>query len=207
MPTPILLPWRPFVSRLREADKRLAPIILQVGPPRLRLQDDPFRALVSSILSQQLAVKAAETIIGRFRALGPSDAKSILRLKVEDMRKAGVSGQKASYLISLSERWQDRAWRRGWAELSNDELVARLTEVKGVGEWTAHMFLIFSLGRPDVLPTGDFGVRKGLQLLHGLPEMPHPKTLPELVPHWRGMASVGAWYLWRALDSKLLKSG
>jgi len=205
MPTPILKSWRPLVKKLSDADRRLAPIILEVGPPRIKLQADPFYSLVNSILSQQLATRAAATIIGRFRDLGPSDAKGILKLKVEVMRTAGVSGQKASYLKSLAERWQDRKWRKGWAELSNEELIARLTEVKGIGEWTAHMFLIFSLGRPDVLPTGDFGVRKGLQLLYGLPEMPLPKALPELVPHWRGMASLGAWYMWRGLDTKLIK--
>lgn len=80
-------------------------------------------------------------------------------------------------------------------------------EVKGIGEWTAHMFLIFNLGRPDILPIGDFGVRRGIQLLRGLPEMPLPKEIAALVPEWKGAASIGAWYMWRALDGKLLRVG
>jgi len=208
MPTPIHKPWRAFSEKLRKRDARLAPLIAQVGPPRFELQPDPFRALVRAILSQQLAVAAAATITKRFCALSPPfpSAKKILQLTTEELRAVGVSGQKASYLKSLSQRWQDRAWKKGWSDLSDEELVARLIEVKGVGEWTAHMFLIFSLGRPDVLPVGDYGVRKGIQLLYGLEEMPSSKDLPELVPQWKGMASVGAWYMWRGLDLKLIRA-
>ena len=88
--------------------------------------------------------------------------------------------------------------------MEDEAIIEKLIEVKGIGEWTAHMFLIFSLGRPDVLPTGDFGVRKGVQLLYGLKEMPHPKKMRDLLETWKGAASIGSWYMWRGLDSKLI---
>ncbi len=199
--------WISLAEELARKDKLLAPLIKRVGPPKIELQTDAFRALVESILSQQLAVRAAATITARFRALHPPfpTAPAILKMRKTKLRGAGLSGQKTSYVKSLSERWQDKVWRRGWASLSDEELIARLIEVKGIGEWTAHMFLIFSLGRPDVLPTGDFGVRKGIQLLHGLKEMPLPKEIPGLVPHWKGASSIGAWYVWRGLDSDYWK--
>ncbi len=198
--------WRELAEGLRRSDERLAPFIAQIGPPEVRFQKDPFRALVSSILSQQLAPKAASAILEKFRLKAPPfpRAEQILSFRPAAFKSSGVSAQKASYLKALSKAWTDPAWRRGWHRLEDAALIERLIEVKGVGEWTAHMFLIFSLGRPDILPTGDYGVRRGIQLLFGLDEMPKPKDLPALVPHWKGAASVASWYLWRAMDRKLL---
>lgn len=198
--------WTNLSLELRRRDPVLAPVIDAVGPPTLRVQKDPFRALVGSILSQQLATKAAAAISERFRQKAPPHptAQDILKFRASTFRSAGVSGAKASYLKALAKAWTDPQWRRGWNRLTDDELVARLVEVKGVGEWTAHMFLIFSLGREDILPVGDFGVRKGVQLLYGLKEMPKPKEMIELLAHWKGAASVGSWYVWRALDRKLI---
>ncbi len=198
--------WRRLSEELGTRDPKLAPIIATVGPPVVRLRPEPYRALVESILSQQLATKAAGAIIERFRLNAPPFPKpeEVLRFRIEKFRRAGVSAQKASYLKALSKAWVDPKWRRGWNRLDDAALVERLVEVKGVGEWTAHMFLIFSLGRPDILPVGDYGVRKGIQLLYGLPEVPKPKEIAPLVPHWKGASSVAAWYLWRAVDRKLL---
>lgn len=198
--------WRLLSEELRGRDGKLAPLIEQIGPPTVTLVKDPFRALVESILSQQLAPKAASAIIERFRSSAPPfpKAEDIRSFRLPKFRKAGVSAQKAGYLKALSEAWGDPAWRRGWGKLEDAQLVERLVQVKGIGEWTAHMFLIFSLGLPDVLPVGDYGVRRGVQLLYGLGELPKPKEMAAHVGHWKGASSVGSWYLWRAMDRKLL---
>lgn len=198
--------WGRLAEGLRERDERLRPFIDRIGPPVIHLEADPFRALARSILSQQLATGAARAIISRFAELSPPFPQpgEVNRMRTSTFRRVGVSAAKANYLKALAKQWADPVWRRGWNRLDDAALVERLTEVKGVGEWTAHMFLIFSLGRPDVLPVGDYGVRKGIQLVYGLSEPPHPKRLAELVPHWSGASSVAAWYLWRVLDQKLV---
>ncbi len=198
--------WVRLSQELAEIDTKLRPLIKQVGPPTVTFESDRFRSLAKAILSQQLATAAAQSIIGRFKRLEPPFPKpsSIIKWRDTKLRKVGISGAKASYLKALSAAWEDKKWRRGWDKLSDELLVQRLTEVKGIGVWTAHMFLMFSLGRTDVLPTLDFGIRKGLQLLHELPELPHPKEMPGLVPLWKGRSSVACWYLWRGLDQKIL---
>jgi len=198
--------WGTLAKGLSERCRLLRPIIVTVGGPTLEINRNPYRALAESILSQQLAGSAARSIIGKFRQLESPYPRpeSVIRWRVEKLRGAGVSAQKAGYLKALSERFLDKRWRRGWDRLEDAELIARLTEVKGIGEWTAQMFLMFSQGRPNVLPTLDYGVRKGAQLLFSLKELPTPKELPGLVKHWEGAYSVGSWYLWRALDQKLI---
>lgn len=200
--------WFDLSRRLGEAEPKLQPYITAIGPPQLKLDGDHFRSLASAILSQQLATKVAETIVGRVAALYPPfpKPKHLAGARIDKLRRAGCSRAKAVYLKSLAKKWEDKKWRRGWHDLEDAELIERLVEVKGIGVWTAQMFLIFSLGRPNVLPVLDFGVRKGLQLLFELDELPHPKAVPELVPHWAGMSSVASWYLWKSLDKKLLTS-
>lgn len=204
--TPTHKIWTELSKHLSRQDHRMRPLIRQIGPPAITLQSAPFRALVESILSQQLAPKASQSIIDRVTALSPPfpTPVALCSISSQRLRGAGVSSQKMSYLRSLCDQWSDRAWRRGWAQCSDEALIERLIKVKGIGEWTAHMFLIFSLGRPNVLPTGDYGVRRGVQLLFDLKEMPGPKQLPALVSHWTGAYSIGSWYLWQALDRKLL---
>ncbi len=200
-----LAEWKKLSRKLQRADSALAPLIRKVGPPVVRFRRDPFRTLSSSILSQQLATAAARAITSRFAALAPPFPRPehLAQWPVEKLRGAGVSSQKARYLAALAAKWTEKGWRNGWTKLSNEELVARLTEVTGIGTWTAQMFLIFSYGRTDVLPVDDYGIRKGLQLLYQLDEMPKPQKVPELVPHWKGMESVACWYVWRGLDQKL----
>ncbi len=202
MMTPTQKLWGRLARELSAKDARLARVIRVVGPPLIKLESAPFRALIESILSQQLAPKAARSIIDRVRRLHPPfpGPGRLALLSDRQLRNSGVSPQKLSYLRALSKRWDDTSWRRGWARCSDAELVDRLTEVKGIGEWTAHMFLIFSMGRPNVLPVGDYGVRRGLQLLFGLKEIPLPQHVPGLVPHWEGAYSVGSWYVWQSLD-------
>ena len=201
-----LAAWESLAKELEKRDKRLRPFIRDIGYPVLELETDAFRALAQSILAQQLATRAAEVIIERFRKLAPPFPRpsAVLSLTPRRLRTAGVSPQKMGYLKALAERWQDASWRRGWTHASDEAVVERLTEVKGIGVWTAHMFLIFSLGRPNVLPVGDYGVRKGMQKIFGLSELPLPGEMLQLVPHWEGAYSVGAWYLWQAQDRKLL---
>ncbi|MCB0405937.1 MAG: DNA-3-methyladenine glycosylase 2 family protein [Bdellovibrionales bacterium] len=202
--TDTLRAWKKGAQILRSRDCHLAPIIDSVGVPDIRFEADHFKALCESILSQQLAPKAAVAIQSRFRDLSrpfPSPA-FVRRCPVARLRKVGISGQKAAYLKALAGRWAQTNWRRGWHTLDNDALVERLVEVHGIGVWTAHMFLIFALGRTDVLPVGDYGVRRGVGLLLGLSEIPASKALASLVPHWQGQESIGSWYLWRALDAK-----
>ncbi len=199
--------WKKLARALAKRDPRLKPVIQGIGMPSFTTDSNAFRALADSILSQQLAIKAAAAIRKRFVALAPPYPKAevLLTLTDADLRVAGVSAQKASYLRALSERWMDTTWRKGWGKLSEEELVARLTEVKGIGEWTAHMFLIFSQGRPNVFPVGDYGIRRGLQLLLALREMPKPKEMRDLVPEWEGAYSIASWYLWKGQDQKLIK--
>ncbi len=198
--------WIALSVELRKRDPRLRPIIDEVGPPKIVLKGEPFQALCEAILSQQLAGGAARAIIGRFSQIEPPfpKPKTVSRLRPPRLRSLGISAQKGTYLVALARAWQNEKWRADWKKLDNASLVERLTEVKGIGDWTAHMFLIFSLGRPDVFPIGDYGVRKGLQLLHGLSEIPKPSEMAALVPHWEGAYAVASWYLWQALDRKLL---
>lgn len=198
--------WIRLSQRLAREDRLLAPIIEAVGVPTLRLERHRFRALAESILSQQLATKAAAAIIGRFTALEKPFPRPerVLKLSPRQFQSCGVSGQKSVYLKELARAWQKDLAQLRWAALSDEAIIEHLVAVKGIGEWTAQMFLIFSLGRVDVLPTGDFGIRRGVQLLFRLSEMPHPRKMAELVPHWKGASSVASWYLWRALDRKIL---
>jgi DNA-3-methyladenine glycosylase II len=168
--------------------------------------DDSFAALVRSIMYQQLAGAAAAAIHGRFlrlfeEALSPS---AVLALPEGAMRAAGVSGAKAAAISDLAQKVVDGTVPLGDVEsLSDDELVARLTRVRGIGRWTAEMFLIFQLRRLDVWPVDDFGVRKGWALAHGKKELPTPRALKDEGEKFRPYRTVAAWYCWRAVDTIL----
>lgn len=191
---------------LRQSCPVLGPVVDQVGPCRLTLRRDRFSALARIILFQQLAGAAATAIHNRLLArmqAGRFTAAGMMALSDEDFRAAGVSGQKRSYLRSLSELTLDRRVRlEGLAAKSDDEVIAELTQVKGVGVWTAHMFLMFTLGRPDILPVGDLGVRTAIRNLFSLDEAPTPAECERLAQPWRPYASFASWYCWRSLDIK-----
>ncbi|KAM0885349.1 hypothetical protein ACQ4PT_030427 [Festuca glaucescens] len=166
-----------------------------------------FHSLARSILYQQLATSAAAAIYARFLALLPStpavSPAGVLSLAAADLRAIGVSGRKAAYLHDLAARFAaGDLSESSVAAMDEDALLAQLTKVKGIGEWTVHMFMIFSLHRPDVLPSGDLGVRKGVQQLYKLKVMPKPEEMAALCDRWRPYRSVGAWYMWRLLESK-----
>lgn len=195
---------RKAILHLKKADPVLSSVIERVGGYRIEYRDPDFQTLVRSIVYQQLSGRVASVIFGRLAALVPGGAitpEGILKLKPDKMRRAGLSKQKTNYIRDLA-----RKTARGklkfelLPKLSDDEVIEHLTQVKGIGVWTAHMFLIFALQRPDVLPVGDLGVRSAIRKAYGLEELPLPEQMAELAASWRPYCSVASWYLWRSLE-------
>ncbi len=195
------------VRRLCEVDSKLAAVIARVGPPRLKLGElhSPFDSLLQSIVYQQLNGKAAATILGRVRALFPGNRPTPERVKkmpVRKLRGAGLSKAKAAAVKDLADKTLVGVVPsfEVLRELSDDEIVVRLTEVRGIGRWTVEMLLMFRLGRPDVLPVDDYGVRKGFAKAYGKRALPTPKQLAKHGQKWRPYRTVASWYLWRVLE-------
>lgn len=203
MDEPLREVWPEATARL-QGDPAFGPLVRQVGPVRLRARpDDPFAALSAAIVYQQLAGAAARTIHGRFvDALGGRvRPEAVLAAGDEVLRGAGLSRNKLAALRSLATAVTSRELDLGTLdELADDEVVRALTRVKGVGPWTAHMFLLFDLQRPDVWPTGDLGVRNGLARLLALPEPPTPRQAEWVGVGYRPWRSAVAWYCWRAVE-------
>jgi O-6-methylguanine DNA methyltransferase len=198
---------RAAVAHLRKADARLAKIIDRVGPPQIRQMQtaSTFEALAESIVYQQLNGKAAATIHGRVAALFPGKRprpEALLALEEDLLRGAGLSRSKLAALRDLSQKTLDGVVPtvKALHALADEEIVERLVQVRGIGRWTVEMLLIFRLGRQDVLPVGDFGVRHGFKLAYGKKEMPSPKELAKHGERWAPYRSVAAWYMWRAVD-------
>ena len=198
------------VATLRAADPKLRRLIDRVGPCRMQLKTTPsiFAALAESIVYQQLNGKAAATIFARVRALFPRargalSAAQVLAASEAELRSAGLSNAKYLALRDLAERTQAGSipTLARIQKLSDEEIITRLTEVRGIGRWTVEMLLMFRLGRPDVLPVDDFGVRKGYSIAFGTPEMPAKAELEARAERWRPYRTVASWYLWRATDS------
>jgi DNA-3-methyladenine glycosylase II len=197
---------RKALAHLRK-DPKLARVIDEVGAFRFESgkTGTHFETLMRSIIFQQLATKAAATIHGRFYAIyggrGPSPAE-LLRTPEEKLRAAGLSRQKLGYLRDLAEKAASGALPVDRLhELDDPEIERVLVQVKGIGVWTAQMFLIFSLGRPDVLPVLDLGIQKAVQRAYGLRGRPTPKKIEKIGAAWRPWATVASWYLWRSLDN------
>jgi DNA-3-methyladenine glycosylase II len=166
---------------------------------------DPYRELLRAIVHQQLAGAAARAIERRFiapyRGRYPK-ASDLLAAKQTDLRAAGLSRQKIAALRAVAEAFHSRRLEnRRLRRMDDDAVIEAVTQVRGIGTWTAHMLLMFTLGRPDVLPVGDFGVRKGAMLLYELGDLPKPKQLEAIAEPWRPYRSVASWYLWRAADT------
>lgn len=190
---------------LTKADPVLASIIARHGPCTLRPQRRYFVALAEAILSQQLSVKAAATIFKRFKEKlgGRVTPENILQLQDAQFRGVGVSRQKMSYLRDLAGKWQNGVIaHRRFAGMPDDEVILALTQVKGIGRWTAEMFLIFSLLRPDVLPVDDLGFRKALQIAYKLRKLPSAGKIEQITESWKPYRSIATWYLWASLDNK-----
>jgi DNA-3-methyladenine glycosylase II len=188
---------------LMRKDPRLAEVIKRTGRQRPNFADrDPFDALVSAVISQQLSTKAAATIRARVLALMPSQTpQALLAIPVPDLRTAGLSGQKAAYLRDLAERVIDGRLDLAHLEtLTDEEVIEAIVAVKGFGRWTAQMFLMFSLHRPDVLPTGDLGIVKGFQNVLEMKSRPSIRTMERVAKQWQPYRSIASWYLWRTLE-------
>jgi DNA-3-methyladenine glycosylase II len=197
--------FRAGFAHVRRRDPRLKPILDAHGVIKFKPEGEPFESLVESILSQQLAGAAASAIIKRVRALFPDgelEAKRVNRIDARKLRAAGVSPQKLSYLKDLSARVvEGRLVLEALESMSDDEIIEVLDEVKGIGPWTVHMFLIFTLGRPNVLPVDDYGIRMSVQRVYGLPQLPKKAEIEKLAEKWHPYSTVASLYLWRAKDS------
>jgi len=213
---------RRAVRHLKEADPILRAIIERVGPCRMRFGEPTFHSLAEAIIYQQLNGKAALTIFRRFTTLAgdPLTPAGILQLSLANMRSVGLSKQKSSYLLDMAAR-ADRGELNFSAlrDMPDEEVIAHLTQVKGVGVWTAHMFLMFTLRRPNILPTGDFGVRMAMYK-HYLAKparrkpgsrqrakqptiaLPKPEQMEKIAKSWEPYRSVACWYLWQSLEVK-----
>ena len=184
-------------------DRKLAKIIERVGDFEIKRRNNHFAALVEGILSQQLAGAAAGAIMRRFKKLYPRFPKPIQVLNTKDskLRSVGLSKMKVGYLKDLAKKIESGDLKiRTLSKMGDEEIIAQLIQVKGIGRWTAEMFLIFSCGRLDVLPVGDLGLRKGVQLAFSLPELPKPKEVEEIGMRWKPYRSVATWYLWKSLQ-------
>jgi DNA-3-methyladenine glycosylase II len=199
--------WAAAVKHLRRVDPHLRAIIDRVGPCRLEPHVDRFGALVRSIVSQQISSKAAASINRRLVDLGgePHCPVRLIDLGEASLRTVGLSSAKARYVLNLAgavasgqlpldefdDSWDDQA------------ITESLTAIKGIGVWTAEMFLIFALNRPDILPTSDLGVRVGLRDRHGLAELPKPRDCHALAETWRPYRTIASWYLWKGTDATI----
>jgi DNA-3-methyladenine glycosylase II len=223
---------RKAVLHLKNSDPLMRAIIERVGPCRMEFGEPTFHSLAEAIVYQQLNGKAAVTIFKRFAALAgdPVTPEGILKLSAEQLRAVGLSKQKSSYLFDMAERAKrgDLDFSK-LADMSDDEVIEHLTQVKGVGVWTAHMFLIFTLRRANVLPTGDFGIRMAIhkQYLERAAKrkngtgrsknkktvaklskekitLPTPEQIEQIAKRWEPYRSIACWYLWRSLDVKTI---
>jgi DNA-3-methyladenine glycosylase II len=196
------------VRALSKADPNLAKWIAKVGPFTMELNktNSVFEALAQSIVYQQLHGKAAATILARVKAKVGSgakfNAKNLLATSDADLRACGLSKNKMLALQDLARKTLDGTLPKmaKLGAMHEDEIIERLTAVRGIGVWTVHMFLIFRLGRPDILPIGDFGVRKGFARVFKIKEMPLPGHLTERAEKWRPYRSIASWYMWRVAD-------
>ena len=195
------------VAHLRKSCPSMKALVRRVGPCLLEIESGrtPFQSLVNAVAHQQLHGKAAQTILGRFRGLfggrfpGP---QALDKVTDEQLRAVGFSRAKTAAIRDIAEKTLSGVvpGSKAIATLPDEEIIARLTQVRGVGRWTVEMLLIFTLGRPDVWPVDDFGVRAGYKIAYGLDEMPKPKDLLDFGERFRPHRSIAAWYLWRATD-------
>lgn len=200
--------FKKAANHLKANDPILGEVIDKAPLPAFAPNKKYYQKLVESIVGQQLSVKAAATILKRFVDIFPAGfptPEDIMATDIETMRGVGLSRQKASYIKDLAEKVLDGSVQFSHLDaLTNKEVVAELVQIKGVGVWTVHMFLMFCMGRLDVLPTGDLGVRNGMYQLYGLAEKPTPEAMEMLAidNSWHPYESIASWYVWYSLDNK-----
>jgi DNA-3-methyladenine glycosylase II len=195
---------RKAILHLKKADPTLAALIARQGPSRMTYLEPTFATLVRSIVYQQLSGRVAKVIFERLVAALPGKKlkpAAIMKLTPARMRKCGLSRQKTAYIRDLAKKTiSGKVKFEALQDLGDEAVIERLTQVKGIGVWTAQMFLMFALERPDVLPAGDLGIRSAIRKAYGLAELPHPKQIEELATPWHPYCSIASWYLWRSLE-------
>ena len=200
------------IRHLKRADPVLADIIGKVGPFELKNRPERFQALVRAIIFQQLAGRAAQTIFDRFVGLFPDvrfpSPEVVIAASDEDLRRIGLSRQKAAYIKDLAGHIKGRSLSfHRFPRMDDEEIIADLVRVKGIGRWTAEMFLMFNLGRPDVMPADDLGVQNAIKRHYRMRQRPNRKRLLKHAERWRPYRTAAAWYLWRSLDIVLPDGG
>ena len=193
------------IQYLCKADSKIEKIIKIVCKYSIKIRNDPFQSLIESIIYQQLAGKAANAIYNRF--LNYYDNKQLTPTRIlnspnDNLKKVGLSNRKIDYLKDLASHVYDgRINLEELPTMNDEEIINKLVNVKGIGRWTSEMFLIFSLGRQDILPVTDLGVRKAIQKVYSLSELPKPDTMMEIAEPWRPYRSIATWYLWKSLSN------
>jgi len=189
--------------KILKKDQKLMGIINQVGDFQIKTTKNRFQSLVEAIISQQLSGSAANSITNKFRNLyGSRFPKPIDVLNTTDskLRKTGLSKMKVSYIKELSKKIEMREFKiSSVSRMSDEEIISELTKIRGIGRWTAEMFLIFSLGRLDVLPVGDLGLKKSIQLLYAMSSLPKPDEIQKIAEKWKPYRTIATWYLWKSL--------
>jgi len=200
------LPYDPEAARkhLLKADPVIREIVRSIGPFTIEVRGQPYESLVRAVLYQQLAGPAASAIERRFLAMYGDRTPTAEQLALatdEHLRTAGISRQKASYMRSIGEHFQNRTLTdRKLRRMSDEAIIEGVTQIRGVGRWTADMLLMFCIGRPDVLPVGDLGIQNAMKLAYGLETAPKPVEMEAIAEPWRPYRSAGSWYLWRRTD-------
>lgn len=184
-------------------DPKFAKIILQVGEYNVKITKNRYRSLVEAIIAQQLSGSAADSILIRFKKLYKSNFPKpieVLETSDSELRKVGLSKMKVVYIKELSKKIESRHLNmRNFSSMEDEQIIEHLTNVKGIGRWTAEMFLIFSMGRWDVLPVGDLGLKKGIQSMFSLNELPTEQQIRKFADSWRPYRTVATWYIWKSL--------
>jgi DNA-3-methyladenine glycosylase II len=196
------VPFSQAIQQLSQ-DRFIGPLIKKYGTCTLTPRTDYFLVLCESIISQQISVKAAEAILRRFIDLFDGDITPgrAAELSPEILKGAGVSTQKAKYLLDLAEKFAGEIDFLQFNDMDNEQIIAELIKVKGIGRWTAMMFLIFALNRQNVLPVEDLGIRRAIQIQYSLPELATPEQIRLIAKYWQPYETIACWYLWRSLEN------
>ena len=192
---------------LLKRDKKMQILINRFGRPDFNLRQDYFKSLLRSIVFQQLSGKAAQTIYERFVNLSPENSNfcpnEVLKLDKDEMRKAGLSFQKIDYVRNLADYFENNSFQKKDVERMTDEEISReLIQIKGIGQWTVDMFLMFTLNREDILPCKDLGIQKGIKKILNMKNLPSKKEMENCSRKWRPYRTIACWYLWRIADDK-----
>ena len=192
------------LKHLEKVDEKMGRLIVEFEKPEFKKDSNYFEALVRAIVYQQLSGKAAATIYKRFKDLFPENKHPspniVMERSHEELRSTGLSNQKATYIHNIAKAFNTGAVPKDIDTIGDNEVIECLTTIKGVGPWTAEMFLMFTLNRPDIFPLTDLGIQKGFQLFFQLDEVPKPDLMIEKAEHWRPYRTLASWYLWRLVE-------